>query len=233
MGRRNIFYLSHRQVGMIVDAFHGRDRFGRKLKPIKLTTPKPFKLRTSKPSKQRRVSVTTSNLSKKPIPRATGVDERVRFATFRPKPSTKNEEGSVTLYGAIIGGIILLASGVSLRYIAGIFAFGLIMLLMSEASKSAKAKSNELKQQEAEAINLKQQGEDEKDKKALIAKESKISTSPVQTIRQYAKISEIPLKQVLNDLKNSGFSCNADDVLNQNMRKKLSRLYRLRNGSAK
>ena len=49
-----------------------------------------------------------------------------------------------------------------------------------------------------------------------------------QTIRQYAKISEIPLKQVLDDLKNFGFSCNADDVVNREMRMKLSAIFRER-----
>lgn len=46
------------------------------------------------------------------------------------------------------------------------------------------------------------------------------------TIRQYAKISEIPLKLVLDALKNSGFTCNADDVVNKDMQKKLLKWYR-------
>ena len=62
--------------------------------------------------------------------------------------------------------------------------------------------------------------------KVVAAKESKAPTLPPQTIRQYAKISEIPLKQILDVLKNSDYSCNADDVLNQNMRKKLSSFFR-------
>jgi tetratricopeptide (TPR) repeat protein len=49
-----------------------------------------------------------------------------------------------------------------------------------------------------------------------------------QTIRKYAKISEIPLKQVLEDLKNSGFFCNADDVVDNKMRKNLSDCFRKR-----
>lgn len=49
-----------------------------------------------------------------------------------------------------------------------------------------------------------------------------------QTIRQYAKVSEFPLKNVLDDLKRLGFSSNAEDVLDQNMRQKLSKLFRQR-----
>ncbi|WP_411725765.1 restriction endonuclease [Methyloglobulus sp.] len=49
-----------------------------------------------------------------------------------------------------------------------------------------------------------------------------------QTIRQYAKISEIPLKQALEGLKNSGFNCNADDAVNHKMRKVLSTYFRKR-----
>ena len=46
MGRRGLFYISRRQAGMIVDALHGRDRFGRKLRPKakaqqKIVTSKP------------------------------------------------------------------------------------------------------------------------------------------------------------------------------------------------
>ncbi len=46
-----------------------------------------------------------------------------------------------------------------------------------------------------------------------------------QTIRQYAKISEIPLKQVLDVLKNAGFTCNADDVVDKDKRQILSKWY--------
>ena len=35
--RRKMFHITHRQAGMIVDAFHGRDRFGRKLKSKPIT----------------------------------------------------------------------------------------------------------------------------------------------------------------------------------------------------
>ncbi len=49
-----------------------------------------------------------------------------------------------------------------------------------------------------------------------------------QTIRQYAKVSEFPLKNVLDDLKKLGFSSNAEDVLDQNMRQKLSKIFRQR-----
>ncbi|WP_374086769.1 restriction endonuclease [Methylomicrobium lacus] len=49
-----------------------------------------------------------------------------------------------------------------------------------------------------------------------------------QTVQQYAKISEIPLKQVLEDLNKAGFSCAAHDELNQQMRKHLSKLFRQR-----
>jgi len=52
--------------------------------------------------------------------------------------------------------ILLYASGVSWGYILGVFVFGLITLLLFYASKSAKAKSNEIKQKEAEAIRKKQ-----------------------------------------------------------------------------
>jgi HJR/Mrr/RecB family endonuclease len=52
--------------------------------------------------------------------------------------------------------------------------------------------------------------------------------STEQTVRQYAKISEIPLKKVLDDLKKLGFSSDADDVIDQNMRQKLSKLFRQR-----
>jgi hypothetical protein len=49
-----------------------------------------------------------------------------------------------------------------------------------------------------------------------------------QTIRQYAKVSLIPLKQALVDLKSSGFSCNADSVLDQKMRMELLTCFRKR-----
>jgi tetratricopeptide (TPR) repeat protein len=49
-----------------------------------------------------------------------------------------------------------------------------------------------------------------------------------QTIRQYAKVSLIPLKQALVDLKSSGFSCNADSVLDQKMRMELLACFRKR-----
>ena len=52
-----------------------------------------------------------------------------------------------------------------------------------------------------------------------------------QTVRQYAKVSEIPLKKVLDDLKKLGFSSNSDDVIDQNMRQKLSKLFRQRRNS--
>jgi restriction system protein len=46
------------------------------------------------------------------------------------------------------------------------------------------------------------------------------------TIRQYAITSEIPLKRVLDVLKNVGFSCNEDDVVNKDMQQKLLKWYR-------
>lgn len=49
-----------------------------------------------------------------------------------------------------------------------------------------------------------------------------------QTVRQYAKISKIPLRQVLDDLKKAGFPCSANDVLDKNMRQELSRLFNQR-----
>ncbi len=58
--------------------------------------------------------------------------------------------------------------------------------------------------------------------------EHKTLTPSEQTVSQYAKISKIHLKQVLDDLKHSGFSCNADDVLSKNMRQELSKLFRQR-----
>lgn len=47
-----------------------------------------------------------------------------------------------------------------------------------------------------------------------------------QTIRQYAKLSQLPLKELLNDLKEHGIECNADDVINSNFRKVLIQIYR-------
>lgn len=55
-----------------------------------------------------------------------------------------------------------------------------------------------------------------------------MSVKGEQTIRQYAKASSIPLNQALDDLKRAGFSCNADDVLDQIMRKKLLACFRKR-----
>jgi HJR/Mrr/RecB family endonuclease len=49
-----------------------------------------------------------------------------------------------------------------------------------------------------------------------------------QTIEEYAKISQIPLKEVLNDLKGFGFTCNSGDVLNKEMRQKLSNVFQQR-----
>ena len=46
------------------------------------------------------------------------------------------------------------------------------------------------------------------------------------TVRRYAITSEIPLKQVLDVLKNAGFSCNGDDVVNKDMRQTLLKWYR-------
>lgn len=48
------------------------------------------------------------------------------------------------------------------------------------------------------------------------------------TVRKYAKISSIPLKQALEDLKNAGFSSSADDILTNEMRATLSKCYRSR-----
>ncbi|PPK68275.1 restriction endonuclease [Methylobacter tundripaludum] len=58
-----------------------------------------------------------------------------------------------------------------------------------------------------------------------------MSDKKEQTIRQYAKASSIPLKQALEDLKSAEFSCNADDVLDQIMRKKLLACFRKRAGT--
>jgi hypothetical protein len=55
-----------------------------------------------------------------------------------------------------------------------------------------------------------------------------MSDKTEQSVRQYAKVSEISLKKVLDDLKTLGFSTNADDVLCQSMRQKLSILFRQR-----
>lgn len=49
-----------------------------------------------------------------------------------------------------------------------------------------------------------------------------------QTIRGYAKISEIPLKQLLEDLRQSGITCEADDIIDKYMRQILMELYRQR-----
>jgi len=46
------------------------------------------------------------------------------------------------------------------------------------------------------------------------------------TVRRYAITSEIPLKQVLDVLKNAGFSCNGDDVVNKDMQQTLLKWYR-------
>jgi len=55
-----------------------------------------------------------------------------------------------------------------------------------------------------------------------------MSDKTEQKVRQYAKVSEIPLKKILDDLRALGFSSNADDVIGQNMRQKLSKLFRQR-----
>ncbi|MCX7089485.1 MAG: restriction endonuclease [Methylococcales bacterium] len=47
-----------------------------------------------------------------------------------------------------------------------------------------------------------------------------------QTIREYSKISEIPLNQVLKVLENSGHKCNANDFVDPNMRRQLSVFFR-------
>jgi hypothetical protein len=44
MARRGFFYITPRQAGMIVDALHGRNRYGKKLrpKPTEATPTKPI-----------------------------------------------------------------------------------------------------------------------------------------------------------------------------------------------
>lgn len=53
------------------------------------------------------------------------------------------------------------------------------------------------------------------------------------TVRKYAKISSISLKQALEDLKNAGFSSSADDILTNEMRATLSKCYRSRSNERK
>lgn len=53
------------------------------------------------------------------------------------------------------------------------------------------------------------------------------------TVRKYAKISSIPLKQALEDLKNAGFFSSADDMVTKEMRKTLSKCYRSRSNERK
>lgn len=53
------------------------------------------------------------------------------------------------------------------------------------------------------------------------------------SVRKYAKISSIPLKQALEDLNNAGFSCSADDLLTKEMRVTLSKCYRSRSNERK
>ncbi|KAF3982000.1 MAG: HNH endonuclease [Methylococcales symbiont of Hymedesmia sp. n. MRB-2018] len=54
-----------------------------------------------------------------------------------------------------------------------------------------------------------------------------------QTISEYAKISGIRLKQVLDDLKNAGFSCKEYDFVSKEMRRELSACYKSRNKNGK
>ena len=53
------------------------------------------------------------------------------------------------------------------------------------------------------------------------------------TVLKYAKISSIPLKQALEDLKNAGFSSSEDDILTKEMRATLSKCYRSRSNERK
>jgi len=97
--------------------------------------------------------------------------EQQRLVAFQTKPSAKKEEESSAFQAKagieeeeisvflfkimLIITALLLASGVSWMYVLSLFLVGLYILsMLFEASKSAKAKADEIKQKETETARL-------------------------------------------------------------------------------